>query len=492
MTWDVATLSDTRIYPEISGELQVLETHISWVVLTGTWAYKLKKPVDFGFLNYTRLEERHRLCLEEVRLNRRTAPDLYVGVVPLCQSEGRLRLEGPGTIVDYAVKMRQFDQSQLLDRRLQEGKLGGRELEQLGRLVAEFHRQAQPARPDSNWGTPESIQGPALDNFDTLLQLEGHHQKVLSPLREWTRARYANLKPVMQQRQLQGFVRELHGDLHLGNVTRWQGQICLFDGIEFAPEFRWIDTFNDLAFLLSDLRHRGRPDLARRALDAYLEESGDYAGLQLLDYYLVYRWMVRAKVAALRKRQAHPELEDEVELYLRQASQFLRKAEPQMILTHGLSGSGKTRLSSTLLESVDFVRLRSDVVRKRLCGLRPGESSGSPLEGGIYTPEQSRRTYGELARQAEMLLRWGYSVVIDATFLRRWQRDLFRELARQIEVPCRLVHLEAPPEVLRQRLGEREARGHDASEAGWETLQRQMLAQDPLQSDEVHVVLSSS
>lgn len=483
-TFDCQQLLGPQAYGHAVSDFQLLETHISWVILTGEWAYKLKKPVDFGFLDYSTLERRRLFCHEELRLNRRLAPELYVEVVSLNRNGDQLRFEGPGEVVEYAVKMRQFSQHSLYDRQLQEGRLTTPQMDRLGRFVAHFHADAAVAAVDSSYGEPAAVQGPCLDNFTTLLQLEPQRQEVLLQLQRWTEEAYVSLEPVLAMRKSAGHIREVHGDLHLGNVAEMNGQPMPFDGIEFDPSLRWTDTVNDLAFLVSDLEHRGRADLGRVALDAYLEESGDYGGLKLWDYYEIYRWMVRAKVVALRKGQGHPEVDEDIGIYLKQAQQRLQPRQPRLVITHGLSGSGKTVFTQSLLEKQGYIRLRSDVIRKRLHGLTPEQSSDSGLAGGIYTVGHGQLTYNTLAEQARVLLGCGHSVVVDATFLKRAQRDLFRDLAAQQKVPFRMVHLEAPEATLRERICLRQREGRDASEADLEVLEYQLRTQEPLGEDE--------
>jgi len=485
---DPNALLRPELYPHAVGQFQLLETHISWVVLTGDWAYKLKKPVNFGFLDYSSLERRRAFCHEELRLNRRLAPDIYVEVVPLNLHNGQLHFGGPGEVLEYAVKMRQFPQEGLYDRQLVEGRLGPAQLDQLGRLVGRFHQQAARAEPESFFGEPQQVQAPCLDNFATLYRLEPDHRSTLEALVSWTELEFERLSPMLSERKRAGFIRELHGDLHLGNVAEVGGHPLPFDGIEFDPELRWVDTINDLAFLVSDLEHRERPDLGRVALDAYLEETGDYEGLALWDYYILYRWMVRAKVVALRKAQGHPEVAGEIALYLRQALARTRPRPVRLAVTHGLSGSGKTYYTDSLLQKEDIIRLRSDVIRKSLHGLSPTSHSGSELGEGIYSPDESQRTYRELERKAKRLLEDGHSVVVDAACLKRSQRDLFRNLAHQLGVPFQVVSLEAPSSVLQERVRSRQAHGTDASEANLAVLTHQMETQEPIAPDETEVL----
>ena len=479
-TLDPKKLLHAEVFPHPVAELRLLETHISWVILTGQWAYKIKKPVDLGFLDYGTLEKRRHLCHEELRLNHRLAPQLYDQVVALAEQEGQLRFEGTGAAVEYAVRMRQFPQQNLYSRQLEEGRLEPDKLEKLGRFLADFHRRAESST-DSDFGLPAEVQGPCLDNFTTLLEREPACRNPLERLRSWTARTYRDLEPVLASRRRNGFVRELHGDLHLRNVTEVDGRPVPFDGIAFDPLLRWIDTMNDLAFLVSDLVYRDRPDLGQLTLNAYLEESGDYAGLQLWDYYLIYRWLVRAKVMSFSKSHGRADADDCIKRYLELARQQTHKRAPYLWITHGLSGSGKTHFSQTLLGRPHLIRLRSDVIRKQLNGLDPSQSSGSGLGSGLYSQEQGRLTYTALAEEARRLLDNGYSVVVDATFLERRQRDSFRALAASQKVPFQMIHLQADLATLRQRIRDRE---QDASEADLAVLEHQLRTYQPPDPDE--------
>ena len=484
MTFDPATMLDPSVFPHRVGQLQMLETHISWVILTGDWAYKIKKPVNFGFLDYSSLELRRFFCHEEIRLNRRLAPDIYVDVVALTLESNRLRVGGEGEVVEYAVKMRQFLQEGLYDRQLAEGRLSAGQLDQLGRLIGYFHRNAARAAAHTEFGLPHQVQAPCLDNFATLLKLEPGHRSALEALRQWTLEQFPLLCPAFLARKHDGFIRELHGDLHLGNVAEINGRPLPFDGIEFDPELRWVDTMNDLAFLVSDLEHRERPDLGRVALDAYLEETGDYDGMVSWDYYIIYRWMVRAKVVALRKAQGHPEVAEEIAGYLSQALDRIRPRPVRLVITHGLSGSGKSYHSQALLQREDIIRVRSDVVRKSMAGLTPQSHTGSGLGQGIYSDQQSELTYAALSDRAARLLRAGHSVLIDAACLKRGQRDRFRKLAAELQVPFQILSFEAAESVLRQRIERRQALGQDPSEADLSVLEHQLKSHEPIEADE--------
>ncbi len=485
----VQGLLNAEAYPHPCSEIQLVETHISWVFLTGDYAYKVKKPVNMGFLDFTTLDKRRFYCGEELRLNSRHA-DFYLKVVPLTEGP---RVEGPGQPIDYAVKMRQFDPSMLLSLQLAEERLKPDHIDRLAEEAALLHQHVARATSSDLHGTPTLVQEPCLENFDqldTLIKDQGRKQR-LTRLRAWTEAEFKRLAPLMATRKERGWVRECHGDLHLGNVTEINGKVVIFDGIEFNENFRWIDVLNEMAFLFTDLEHRGRPDLAWRALNRYLELSGDYGGLRLLRYYRLYRVMVRAKVDAFRLAQPGldqeelEELEADIDVYLDQAEETVRLVRPDLILTRGLSGSGKTYTSQHLLEIMGAIRLRSDVERKRLFGLPSEARTGSDLGQGIYSAAATQDTQVRLQTCVRSLLEAGYPVIVDATFLKSEQIAPFRELAQELKVPFAILDLRAEESVLRNRLARRTG---DASEAGQEVLSAQLAHYEPLDGEEVLVL----
>ncbi len=479
----IAALVNPACYPHSVESVQHLETHISHILLAGDYAYKIKKPLNLGFLDFTSLERRRRYCLDEVRLNRRLAPQLYLDCIPIGGSVENPRLGGePATALEYAIKMRRFSQTALLDRCLAEGRLQPRHIDALARQLAAFHGAIARADPGQSWGAPAQVQQPAQDNFDTLRQLLEHPAdlELLQYLEQWTLAAYRRLQGTLEDRKANGFIRECHGDLHLGNILLEEEQILIFDCIEFNDEFRWIDVMSDLGFLLMDLRQRGADGLAWRLLDGYLEASGDYGGLRVLPYYKVYRALVRAKIAAIRRRQ--PDLSvaqraavaSDCRAYLELAATFTRPSPPFLLIAHGVSGSGKSYLTAQLAEAPGAIRIRSDVERKRLFGLDALENSHSGLEQGLYTADASRRTYERLYTLAEQILTAGYPVLVDATFLEAERRRTFRALAAAWGVPFILLACEADPGTLRGRVAQRRTRGDDAAEADVVVLERQL------------------
>jgi aminoglycoside phosphotransferase family enzyme/predicted kinase len=488
----VRALSRPAAYPGGRAPVTHLETHISHVFLVGDNAYKIKKPLELGFLDFSTLEKRRHFCEEELRINRRLAPELYLAVVPIGGSEDAPRVEGSGPALEYAVKMRRFAQDGLLERVLERGALTPAHIDEIAAQVARFHAVAGRAEAGGRFGSAASVIGPALQNFDQLAPLLGAAagRGTLEILRRWSIRQNQLLAGRFDERQRAGFVRECHGDLHLGNMVLIDGAMRIFDAIEFNPELRWIDVINEVAFLAMDLAAKGRDDLAWRFVNGYLEHTGDYDGTRVLRYYLVYRAVVRAKVAAIRAAQPDSgaqergALQEKAGRHLDLALRFARDEEPALIIHHGLSGSGKTTCSQIILETIGAIRIRSDLERKRMHGLEAAARTGAPVGGGIYAAQDTAATYDRLARAAEAALAGGFPVLVDATFLHRAQRDAFRKLAARLDVPFRIAHFEAPPDVLRQRVSARARQGLDASEAGLTVLEHQFRSIEPLTADE--------
>ncbi|HJW26191.1 MAG TPA: AAA family ATPase [Rhodocyclaceae bacterium] len=493
----VEVLLDPSRHPHPAPAVTLIETHISFLLLTGPFAYKIKKAVDLGFVDYTRLERRHFFCQEELRLNGRLAPRLYLDVVPIAGSPEDPRLGGAGEPVEFAVRMAQFDQDRLLDRLIARGELTADHVDALAATVAAFHGSAPPAAPADDYGSPAAVWAPVAANFAHLRAKAGSDAwPLLERLEGWSRAEFQRLGEKVARRKAEGFVRECHGDLHLGNVALLEEEPTIFDCIEFNPELRWIDVINDLAFLVMDLAERGRPDYAWRLLNDWLEVRGDYGGLALLRFYQAYRALVRAKVAAIRAADPASSPADRegakagLAAYLAFAEGITAPKPPLLLVTHGLSGSGKTLLARRAAEALGAIRLRSDVERKRLQGLQPLARSGSGIACGLYADSATVATYRRLAELAAEVIAAGYPAIVDAACLARWQRDSFRDLARDLKVPFLILHCRAPCSVLEKRVAARARLGRDASEADLAVLTRQCRDVEPLAADELDLALT--
>ncbi len=478
--------------------IELLETHISCVLLAGVHAYKIKKPVNLGFLDFTTLAARRFYCQEELRLNRRTAPSLYIDVVPIAGSPSKPLLGAKGKAIDYAVRMRRFPGEALLDRMAKERELVPAILEQLGASVAAFHLALPPSAARRGFASAAQVLAAAVQNFEQIEAMAPPpaESRALERLQAWTRREHARLASVFAARKRGAFVRECHGDLHLGNIVLLAGEPALFDCVEFNAAFRWIDVMNEVAFLVMDLEEHGYPALAFRFLNRYLEATGDYAGLRVLRFYVAYRAMVRAKVACIRggqpgaDAQTRAQAANEFSKYVRFAETVAAGGQGALLLMHGLSGSGKSTIAKRLAVALDAIHLRSDVERKRLHGLQAGARTASTPGAGIYGPNSTVRTYERLAELARHSVSAGYVAIVDATFLEKRHRAAFRKLAREAGVPFAIVSCAAPDATLRERVARREAQGTDASEAGPEVLARQLATFEPLTGNEAREAMT--
>ncbi len=471
----MAALENPACYDHDVDEVRLAETHISWVLLTGRYAYKIKKPVRLPFLDFSTLPRRLHFCREELRLNRRLAPKLYLGVVPIGGSPRAPRV-GEKPAIEYAVKMRQFAPDARLDKRLAAKAVPRAAVTEFAARLARFHSRL-PALDTDPAG--RLAQAAARDNVAVLAQhARGRQRRELDTLRTWTDRECAKLAVVFARRTAAGAERECHGDLHLENLLWHNGSIVAYDALEFDPALREIDVVSEVSFLAMDLIAHGRPDLAYDFLNRYFEVSGDYAGIEVLRFYLVHRALVRAKVGAIKAAQTGHE--KRVDPYIATAHDLCRPTTPLLLITHGLSGSGKTTITDELVGRLRALRVRSDLERKRLHGLAAGARTGSGVGQGLYVAGATRLTYERLAQIADWTLRHGFNAIVDATFLRRAERWEFRQVAAFNGARFAILDCAAPAEELRRRIAARDSAGRDASEATLAVLEQQLEAHEPL------------
>lgn len=468
----------------------LVETHISWVLLTPSLAYKLKKPLQLPFLDFSTLAARRHFCAEELRLNRRLAPALYLDVVDVCDGPQGPTFGGDGQVLDVAVRMRRFPDGALWSDMLAAGTLASQHVDALAQTLDAFHRDAAVAPAGSPFGLAcahrqvaqgliDGIESSRLATATTAFAVEW------PALRAWLHQQQEDLGPLWLARQRAGRVREGHGDLHLSNVLQLEGRATAFDSIEFDAQMRWIDVLDDIAFLAMDLLANRRRDLAFRFINAYLAASGDYGGLPALRYHMVCRALVRASVAALAGQQGVPSTSACSAMeYLALAMALSRGADARLAITHGLPGSGKSFVAQTAVETVGAVCVRSDVERKRLFGLGPLESSDGCVPGGIYDRTTTLRTYSRLLETAGRALSAGWPVVVDAAFLLRAERDAFAALAASAAVPFSIFDCQAELPLLHARLEQRQVTRSDPSEADAAVLDRLTAVDEPLTNPE--------
>lgn len=470
-------LLEPAAYPHPVRDIQLVETHISWVLLTGDYAYKIKRPVRYSFIDLRDPQRRRELCHEELRLNRRFAAPLYLEVCPVVRRDGAVRMGGEGEVLEHAVRMRQFTPAEQLDRLIAAGGIAPQALRDFGETIADIHASLPRAS--------EPRRSAIADNLQQAIDAESERPGTarIAALAPRLLQELEAVKPWLTMRIATGHVRECHGDLHCGNVTRWEGRLMAFDCLEFDAGLRCMDVAQEIAFLLADLRARGAAQHANAFLNGYLTRSGDYAACAGLFLYQAHCALVRAKVMALSGPQAKgtPGFGE----YVDTAERLLdRSRRPALILVMGRSGTGKTYLASRLAPLLDAVHLRSDVERKRLAGLGERDRSGSGIDSGLYTPENTERLYAHLAETAELVLTAGCSVIVDATFGARARRLRMTQLARQLGVPLHVIVCEAPTSLLHERLQRRQAEGRDASEADARVLEWQLQHDEPIHASE--------
>jgi hypothetical protein len=483
-------------FPHPVTRLEVCETNISWVILTGPFAYKIKKSVQLDFIDSSTLARRRHLCEEELRLNRRLAADLYMDVVAITREAGGVRIGGQGPIIEYAVRMRQFEASQELSVLLERDAVSGQEFVDLARRLARFHETAAKAPFNKDSPHTEHLHDAVLGNLATLLcHLDAETAlPELGFLVDWTHDYLHDSLAQLRLREQSGAIRECHGDLHARNIVRWGGQLIPFDCLEFDPNLRWIDVMNDVAFLVMDLTAHGRKDLAFSFLNAYLENTGDYDGVRHLSFYAVYRALVRAMVDSLgaeKDLRNRLEFQNRLRMRVKAAAAYVNRSAPTLIIMHGVSGSGKSWLSEQLVPLLGAVRMRSDVERKRLGGIPASGAHEVGYEQDLYTPEFSHRTYARLFDCAESCLKGGVDVIVDAAFLNGADRRLFQDLAVRAGFRFIILACKADPATLTERIEKRGKVHADPSDADLEVLDQQLRYKQPLSADEQSAVIGA-
>ncbi len=482
----LAGLLRPQTYPHPVTQVEHMQTHISHVFLAGAYAYKLKKPVDLGFLDFTTLARRAQACADEVRLNTRLAPDIYLGVATVCLANGRYRVADAGcvpreTLVDYAVRMRRLPQEGMLDRLAASAQLTTGHILDIARQMAAFHTNTEHHRDLDRYGRLDSIAAPIRQNFQ---QTRAYidiclPQARFERLRDYSENFLRDHAKLFNERVRRGRIVDGHGDLHLGNMCLFNDRVAIFDCIEFNPALRAGDAINDIAFLTMDLTERKLPQLATALLNEYLQLTGDYHGLALLDFYQIYRACVRGKINAFQidgasDAAARERARQNAHDYFALAEQLLKPRRGGVLITCGLSGSGKTTLARQASARLDGVLIRSDVVRKQLAGMTALQRDAAGYGEGIYNPEMNQRTYAALLDQARDIIACGRWAIIDATFSTRARRAAAAALATRYQAPFVIVQCTAPTEELVRRLTVRAVDNRDASDATAALLDQQL------------------
>ncbi|MEC4816233.1 MAG: AAA family ATPase [Scytonema sp. PMC 1069.18] len=483
----IQQMLEPGFYPHpVTEPIELVQTHISYVLLTGDFAYKVKKPMNFGFLDYSTLEKRRHFCHEELRLNQRGAEELYLEVFPVTLVLGRYQMGGTTEAVEYVLKMRQFPQETLFSKMFQQGRLNETLLEDLGRVVAEYHATKTVSNDYiRSFGEVEQIRAAFDENYEQTEKYIGGPQtrEQFEETKQYTDTFFAKCEELFKRRIHSDRIRECHGDLHLGNICLWQDKIWLFDCIEFNEPFRFVDVMFDIAYAVMDLEAQQRPDLSNAYLNTYLEMTGDWEGLQVLPIYLSRQSYVRAKVTSflLDDPSVSASMKEEVTktaaTYYKLAWEYTKHRQGQLILMSGLSGSGKTTTARQLARKLGAIHVRSDAVRKHLAGIPLWERGGDD----IYTPEMTQKTYARLLELGIMLAKEGYSVILDAKYDRQQLREEAIAQAQEHQLPLQIVQCTAPLDVLQQRLQNRTG---DIADATADLLSSQVQQAEPFSAQE--------
>ncbi|MBL6929068.1 MAG: AAA family ATPase [Rhodospirillales bacterium] len=444
-----------------------METHASFVFIGKARAIKLKRAIKYPFMDFSTVEIRRQFSHDEIRVNRRTAPGLYRGAIPITRrADGGLELDGSGEAVDWVIDMDRFDEDTLFDRKASRGELNRRLMEDLAEEVARFHKVAEPRDDFTGRGW---VNDTLVSNEASYAQFSGGTLAAerVAQFNRLQREEFEHLGDLLDERQTAGFVKECHGDLHLRNIFLANGRASIFDGIEFNKTFSIIDVFYDLAFLLMDLDRRDLRRLASIVLNRYMDAAWDTEGLRLMPLFLSMRASARAHVAAVGVAGAtEADVADRLRVesveYHDMAFRYLDVAKPQLVAVGGLSGSGKSRMGRELASFVGAAPgariVRTDVIRKRLAGVDPLTKLGP--DG--YTPEMSERTYAAFYDETRKALETGQSVIADAVFSKPEERAVIADVARDMDVPFNGLWLEAPREIMEFRVTKRRRNVSDA------------------------------
>jgi aminoglycoside phosphotransferase family enzyme/predicted kinase len=501
----IEELKNPSTYGSDVDTVDVLQTHISFIALTGKYAYKIKKPVDFGFLDFSTLKKRKYFCEEEVRLNRRLCPDIYLDVVPLTCEDDKLVIGGGGQVVDYAVKMKEFSQEQIMTNLLQREKVHDEIIRNICQILVDFYNASEKSKEIDKFGQVESIKKNIDENFEQTEQVIN----ITIPRNMYRFIKKINddflkeRKSVFQKRIKDERIKDCHGDLHSGNIVL-SDKIYIFDCIEFNKRFRYCDVASDIGFLAMDLDYQNYPFLSSYLINLYVEKSGDKDIFKVLNFYKSYRAYVRGKVIGFRLNDSHVE-EREKDAIIKTSKKYyylahyyaslisidLHKDRPIIFIVSGLSGTGKSTLASKLSVDYNASYLNSDIIRKEIAGIDRYERHLDSIDTGLYQPEKIDFTYKKVIEKTDELLKKGHNVVLDATFQIKKYRDMAKEIADENNAIFILIQTTAPDNIVKNWLDVR-LKKKTVSDGRWEVYLNQKKTFEPYLSQEKPLIIDMS
>ena len=492
LTTLIAALSDPRCYPHSPKRVTVIQTHISVVFIADDLVYKVKKPVDFGFLDFTTLQKRKYYCEEELRLNGRLCREIYLGVVPITDDGGRIAVGGTGAVAEYAVVMKRLPAERMMDLLLREGKVAREDITRVAQILVPFYRSAQTGERVERYGTIAVVGLNCDENFN---QTKRYVSKTISPeffetIKGYTERVFKEEAGLFEERIGGGFIREGHGDLHSRNICITEKEVYIYDCIEFNERFRMGDVAQDVAFLSMDLDYFRYPGLSRFFIDQYAHLAGDGRISELIGFYACYHAFTRGKVLSFELGEEEIDSREKETAARRATSYFhlahhyaVRETAPFLVITFGLAGTGKSRIADLLAREIDAEVIRSDEVRKELAGIGPLEHRYGRFGVGIYSIDITKKTYGALFDRAREALGANRSVILDACFLKREERKKAREVAERTGARFLIVAVTCPDDVVKKRIAKR-AKEKAASDATFEVYLKQKLLCERLNGKE--------
>jgi uncharacterized protein len=481
-----AFLESPESYPHKPPEVREIQTHISWVFIASPFVFKVKKPVNLGFLDFSTLEKRHHFCRREVALNRRLAPEVYLEVVAIYKTTSGFSFNPEGEIVEYAVKMKELPHGRFLNELLEKNLIGEKEIDRVISVLRQFYEAESPTPEIEQWGTPEKLKVSTDENFT---QIEPFIGKTISPaafeaIRHYTSQFYVVNENLFHERIRQRRILDCHGDLHLDHVHLTLEATTIFDCIEFNDRFRFIDIASDLAFLAMDFDFKGRSDLGNLFLRNAACELGDAGMLKIANFYKCYRAFVRGKVDSIRvteKETTNPEK------HKKQAAQYFRLAlryaiagsGPLVLVVMGRVGTGKSTVAKQLVRELGWPVFSSDEIRKTLAGVPLNQRTPPELRPKIYSPQMTRRTYRRLLGDGLAALKGNRGVILEATFSTRELRKFLRDQCNKANVSFQFIELEVDPNEIIKRLKDRDEKTAEASDARCEDFEKLSAAYEP-------------